>query len=135
MFEYQNNVLLFDSYICSMLHYGCKVWGNHNAHDIEKLHLDLTKYVLGVKRTTTTSLLRIVTGRPPNEWKLLEFFLFLNFGSSWYKQMTLFWKCVTTSKTKQKLCCKYLGKSIWKRSWIYLVWTRQPNLWKIFTLH
>ena len=43
-----------DSYVCNMLHYGCKVWGNHN--DTEKLHLNFTKYVLGVKRTTTTAM-------------------------------------------------------------------------------
>lgn len=29
-----------DSYVCNMLHYGCKVWGNHN--DTEKLHLNFT---------------------------------------------------------------------------------------------
>lgn len=43
-----------DSYVCNMLHYGCKVWGNHNH--TEKLHLNFTKYVLGVKRTTTTAM-------------------------------------------------------------------------------
>ena len=30
-------ISLFDTYVASILNYGCEVWGIHNANDVEKL--------------------------------------------------------------------------------------------------
>ena len=70
-----------------MLHYGCEVWGNHNANDIEKLHLDFIKYVLEVKINTTIAMCYIETGRLP--MKIVRIFR-TNFVSSCYKQISVF---------------------------------------------
>ena len=40
---------LFDTYVASILLYGCEVWGSHAGNDVEKVHLDFCKNVLGVK--------------------------------------------------------------------------------------
>ena len=31
---------VFDTYVSSVLNYGCEVWGFHLAHDIEKVHMN-----------------------------------------------------------------------------------------------
>lgn len=43
---------LFDTYVGSILNYGCEIWGNHKGPDIERLHLNFMKRLLGVKRAT-----------------------------------------------------------------------------------
>jgi uncharacterized protein YutD len=40
---------LFDTYVRSIANYGCEVWGTHSAPDIEKVHMDFCKSILGVK--------------------------------------------------------------------------------------
>ena len=37
---------LLDTYVASILNYGCEVWGSHNAKDVEKLQLEFIKSVL-----------------------------------------------------------------------------------------
>ena len=54
---------LFDTYVCYILRYGCEVWGYHKGPDIEKIHLDFIRYVLGVKRNTNRVMLYFGTGR------------------------------------------------------------------------
>ena len=56
---------LFDTYVCSILSYGCEVWGYHKGPDIEKIHLDFLRYVLGVRRNTNRVMLYFETGRMP----------------------------------------------------------------------
>ena len=56
---------LFDTYVCSILSYGCEVWGYHKGPDIEKIHLDFLRYVLGVRRNTNRVMLYFETGRLP----------------------------------------------------------------------
>ena len=41
---------LFDTYVESILLYGCEVWGSHAGTRVEKVHLDFCKNVLGVKK-------------------------------------------------------------------------------------
>ena len=45
---------LFDTYVGSVANYGCEVWGLHPAKDIEKVHLDFCKKILGVKKSTVS---------------------------------------------------------------------------------
>ena len=56
---------LFDTYVCSILSYGCEVWCYHKGPDIEKIHLDFLRYVLGVRRNTNRVMLYFETGRLP----------------------------------------------------------------------
>ena len=54
-----------NSYVSSILNYGCEVWGSHKAHDVEKVHLDFCKNILGVTRRTNNVMVYIETGRLP----------------------------------------------------------------------
>ena len=48
-----------------MLNYACEVWGFHTALDIERVHLNFCKRVLGVKRTTQNDFVYGILGRVP----------------------------------------------------------------------
>jgi len=43
---------LFDKLVKPILNYGCEVWGFHKAQNIERLHTQFCKNILGVKRAT-----------------------------------------------------------------------------------
>ena len=46
---------LFDTYVRSVLNYGCVIWGFHNGKDVEKVQLQYLKTLLGVKKTTRSA--------------------------------------------------------------------------------
>ena len=74
---------LFDTYVSSILNYGCEVWGSHRAHDIEKVHLDFCKNILGVTRRTNNVMVYIETGRLP-----LRFVRLIRMFKFWFKLLT-----------------------------------------------
>ena len=41
---------LFDTYVGSVLNYGCEIWGFQNGRDLEKVQLKYLKTLLGVKK-------------------------------------------------------------------------------------
>ena len=43
---------LFDTYVSSILYYSCEVWGFNKGTEVEKLHLEFCKRLLGVKKST-----------------------------------------------------------------------------------
>jgi hypothetical protein len=43
---------LFDKLIFPILTYGCEIWGYENTKQIEKLHLQFCRNILGVRTTT-----------------------------------------------------------------------------------
>ena len=43
---------LFDTYISSVLYYGCEVWGFHKSPEIERVHIEYCKRILNVKTCT-----------------------------------------------------------------------------------
>ncbi|XP_055997458.1 uncharacterized protein LOC130047118 [Ostrea edulis] len=47
---------LFDTYVASILNYSCEVWGSHSAKDVEKVHLEYLKSVLGVRKNTNNGM-------------------------------------------------------------------------------
>ena len=53
MFNHHTLLSLFDTYISSVLCYGCEIWGFHNTPDIEKVHVNYCKRILKVKTSTT----------------------------------------------------------------------------------
>lgn len=59
------SISLFDTYVCSILMYGCEVWGVHRAPNVEKVHLDYCKTLLGVKRSTSNVMVYYELGRFP----------------------------------------------------------------------
>lgn len=71
---------LFDTCVGSILNYGCEVWGNHSARDIEKIHLEFIKNVLCVRKNTNTSMVYFETGRLP--LKIVRYFRIFKF---WFK--------------------------------------------------
>jgi hypothetical protein len=46
---------LFDTYVGSVMNYGCEVWGFNKATDVERVHLSFLKRILGVKRSTLSA--------------------------------------------------------------------------------
>ena len=71
---------LFDTYVASILSYACEVWGMHAGNDVEKVHLDFCKHVLGVKKRTNNVLVYAETGRLPLKvCRLIRIFKF------WFK--------------------------------------------------
>lgn len=56
---------LFDTYVGSIAHYGSEVWGAHSGPDVEKVHTDFCKSILGVKRCTPNVMIYCELGRLP----------------------------------------------------------------------
>ena len=43
---------LFEKMIIPILHYGCEIWGFNPGHEVERVHLQFLKRILGVKKST-----------------------------------------------------------------------------------
>lgn len=66
MFFNHNTLLsLFDCFVGSVINYASEVWGSLKAPNIEKLHLNFCKYILGVKRSTCNVAVYSELGRCP----------------------------------------------------------------------
>lgn len=66
MFFNHNTLLsLFDCFVGSVINYASEVWGSLKAPNIEKLHLDFCKHILGVKRSTCNVAVYSELGRCP----------------------------------------------------------------------
>lgn len=61
------NILLnlFDSYVLSILNYGCEIWGMSKAENIERVHRKFCKWILNVKMSTNSLALYSELGRFP----------------------------------------------------------------------
>ena len=64
-FNLKTKCAVFDTYISSILNYGCGVWGFHKAPDVEKLHISFLKRILCVKKSTCNNLVYCELGRYP----------------------------------------------------------------------
>ena len=60
---------LFDTYVKSIVNYGCEVWGFHKGVHIETLHLSFLKRELKVRKSTSNYMVYFELGKFP----LLEF--------------------------------------------------------------
>ena len=65
MLNTETKLQLFDTHIACILNYGCEIWGYHAAKDVEKVHLDFCKSILGVSKRTTTMMVYAELGRYP----------------------------------------------------------------------
>ena len=43
---------VFDSFVSSILNYGCEIWGYTKSKELERIHLKFCKQLLGVKTST-----------------------------------------------------------------------------------
>lgn len=64
-FNHTTRCAIFDTYVSSVLNYGCEIWGFHKARDIEKLHVMFCKHTLGVRQSTNNILVYCELGRCP----------------------------------------------------------------------
>ena len=64
-FNIESKCSVFDTYVNSILNYGCEIWGFHKAKDVEKIHMSFCKNTLGVKKSTCNSLVYYELGRFP----------------------------------------------------------------------
>jgi hypothetical protein len=74
---------LFDSYVSSIFNYGSEVWGANKGTNIEKVHMDFCKRLLGVKRTTCNVMMYLELGRYP-----LRVYRTFNIIKYWAKLLT-----------------------------------------------
>ena len=74
---------LFDTYVGSILSYGCEVWGASKANDIEKVHTHFCKRILHVKKSTSNSMVYCELGRFP-----LEYYRKYRMIKYWFKLIT-----------------------------------------------
>ena len=56
---------VFDTYVSSVLNYGCEVWGFNMAKEVEKIQTDFCKRILKVKKCTPNYMLYAELGRFP----------------------------------------------------------------------
>ena len=63
--NYVTLLSLFDTYINSVLSYGCEIWGAHKAPAVERIHLNYCKNILKVKSTTNNVMVYYELGRLP----------------------------------------------------------------------
>ena len=56
---------LFDTLILLILTYGCEVWGYENTKQLEKLHLQFCRNILGIRTTTPNFMTYGELGRTP----------------------------------------------------------------------
>ena len=60
-----DKIKLFESLAQPILMYGCKIWGFHNADDIERVHVKFLKQILCVRRQTSNIAVYGEVGRVP----------------------------------------------------------------------
>ena len=123
---------LFDTYVGSIANYGCEVWGAHSAPDIEKVHMDFCKNILGLKSATTNAMIYFELGRLP-----LECVRKLRILKYWLKLLTTK-NCILKScydhmyeEMSRKQNCKNWVvhvKSILKNVGLFNLWLNQYTL-------
>ena len=64
-FNIETMLSVFDTYINSILSHGSEVWGFHSGHDVEKVHIQFCKRLLGVKKGTCNEFVYSELGRFP----------------------------------------------------------------------
>ena len=127
---------LFDTYVLSILMYGCEVWGMHKAPMIEKVHIDFCKVLLGVKRSTTNVMVYYELGRLPLKYERN------------YRILKLWCKLINTDNCIMKACYKELvlnftkfnNFSTYVKSLLYnlgkmYVWDNQWNLQNFISVY
>ena len=61
----ETTLSLFDTYVSSVLHYGCEVWGFHKAPHVEKVHVEFLKRIMFLRKSTNNVMVYFELGRCP----------------------------------------------------------------------
>ena len=69
--NFETALSLFDTYVTSILLYSSEVWGIHSATNIEQVHIDFCKQLLGVKKSTHNASVYCELGRYPLKYQRL----------------------------------------------------------------
>lgn len=56
-------IAVFDTYVNSVLSYGAEIWVFYSAVEIEKVHMNFCKKLLGVRKTTRNDIVYHELGR------------------------------------------------------------------------
>ncbi|XP_033746730.1 uncharacterized protein LOC117331881 [Pecten maximus] len=64
-FNIETQLAVFDTYVSSIVNYGSEIWGFHKGSDIEKLHINFCKRLLGVRKSTPNMMVYFELGRYP----------------------------------------------------------------------
>jgi hypothetical protein len=103
---------VFDTYIGSVVCYASAVWGFHKGDNIERLHLDFCKRLLGVKKSTCNAMVYAELGRYP-----LKYVRMYNIIKYWCKLLV-------TDNCILRGCYEYLYDEVETRNvqnWAYHV--------------
>jgi hypothetical protein len=61
----ETTLSLFDTYLISVLHYGCEIWGFHKAPHIERVHMNFLKKIMLLRKSTNNLMVYFEFGRCP----------------------------------------------------------------------
>ena len=105
----ETKLYIFDKYVKSILCYACEVWGFHSANDVEKIHLNFCKKVLGVNNKATTCMVYGELGRFPlvlcRKIRILKYWA----------------KLVSSENVLMKTMYNHMFNSMFNKSWIVSV--------------
>ena len=59
---------LFDTYVSSILYCSCELWGFNKGTEVESLHFEFCRRLLGVKKSTCNIMVYFEFGRIPLEY-------------------------------------------------------------------
>ena len=64
-YNFETLLSLFDTYVTSIVNYGCEIWGYHKSPDIETLHLYYLKRILIVRKGRVNHMVYFELGQLP----------------------------------------------------------------------
>ena len=64
-FNVETQCAVFDTYVTSVLLYASEIWGSHKSGDVEKIHVNFCKEVLGAGPKAAINFLYSELGRVP----------------------------------------------------------------------
>jgi len=89
---------LFDKLVVPILNYGSEVWGFHNGHAIECIHMQFCKRFLGVKTCTQTILFMVSLADV--QCGTIECIILSNIGQKYYVTISVILKLYVTCYVK-----------------------------------
>ena len=121
---------LFDTLILSMLTYGSEIWGNENTKQLEKLHLQFCRNILGVRATTPNFMTYRELGRTPIDILYIKLRI-VNFWnrliSNKKKLSCIVYKIMVNLSIIDNVQFKWLNfiKSIFEKTGLNYLWNQQ----------
>ena len=111
---------LFDTLILPILTYGCEIWGYENTKQLEKLHLQFCRNILGVRTTTPNFMTYRELGKTPIDILCIK----LRIVNFWNR---LVYKIMFNLSIIDNVQFKWLNliKSIFEKTGLNYLWNQQ----------